>query len=240
MNKDISAPQAITPEIAGKYAIYSMMASNSYHKNDRVRFSVEKAGWIQVDANGKRTTKPTKSHPVSGLAYDIYEKQRTDEVVFAIRGTDSKIDYLTANIAIPPFSFQYKEVNEEFGEYINKHPNKKIIVTGHSLGGGLALSVSVHYGVEAITFDPSPRIFDGLGDLHQPAKRVVIYEDGEILEKLREHWKKISEIVSSENTYQCSFDFNDVSKHRGDYLARGLLELGAAINEELVSIRDVL
>lgn len=233
-------PQAITSDIAGKYAIYAMMASNSYHKDDRVRFDVEKNGWIQVDESGKQTTKPTKKHPLSGLAYDIYEKQGTDEVVFAIRGTDSKADYLTANFAVPPFSFQYREVNKEFGEYIKNHPKKKVIVTGHSLGGGLALSVSVHYGVDAITFDPSPRIFDGLGDHHLPAKRVVIYEGGEILEKVRNHWKKIFEVVSNDNIYKCSFDFGKGSKHRGDYLAHGLLDLGVTTNQELVPIRDAL
>lgn len=233
-------PQEVTPEIAGKYAIYAMMASNSYHKSKRVRFAVEKAGWIQVDGNGKQTTVPTRKHPISGLAYDIYEKQGADEVVFAIRGTDSKFDYLWANFAVPPFSRQYSQLNKEFGEYIKSHPNKKVAVTGHSLGGGLALSVSVHYGVEAITFDPSPRIFDGLGDKHLPAKRVLIYEAGEILEKVRKHWKKVFEVVSSENIYKCSFDFKNVSKHRGDYLARGLLDLGATVNEELVPIRDAL
>lgn len=217
-----------------------MMASNSYHKNDRVRFPVKKAGWIQVDEDGKQTAKPTKKHPLSGLAYDIYEKQGTDEVVFAIRGTDSKRDYIDANFAVPPFSIQYTQVNKEFGEYIKNHPGKKVTVTGHSLGGGLALSVSVHHGVEAITFDPSPRIFDGKGDIHLPAKRVLIYEGGEILEKVRKHWKKISEVVSNENIYKCDFDFKDVSKHRGDYLARGLLDLGATANKELVPIRDAL
>jgi hypothetical protein len=181
---------------------------------------------------------------VCGLAYDIYEKQGTNEVVFAIRGTDGKDDYICANLAIP-FSIPYKEVNKEVGEYIKNHsgknhPSKKVTVTGHSLGGGLALSVSVHHGVEAITFDPSPRIFDGLGDHHLPAKRVIIYEGGEILEKVRKHWKKIFEVVSSENIYKCDFDFKGVSKHRGDYLARGLLDLGATANKELAPIRDAL
>jgi|GEM_PF-847465 len=232
--------QTITPEIAGKYAIYAMMASNSYHKKDRVKFPVELLGWIQVDENGKQTTKPTKKHPLSGLAYDIYEKQGTDEIVFAIRGTDSKLDYPVSNFAFPPFNIQYKQMNEEFGEYIRNHPNKKVVVTGHSLGGGLSLSVSVHHGVDAITFDPSPRVFDGLGDIHRKAIRVAIYEDGEVLENLRNHWSKFHEVVSNDQIYQCSFDFGKVSKHRGDYLALGLLKLGATVNKELMPILDAL
>jgi len=233
-------PQQITPMIAAKYAAYAMMSSNAYHKSDRVTFSVEKPGWIQVDQEGKPTNNPTKEHRDSGLAYDVYEKQGSEEVVFAFRGTDSKRDYLFANFAVPPFSRQYKQANKEFGEYVKKHPAKKIMVTGHSLGGGIALGVSVHYGVDAVTFDSSPRIFDGLGQRNLPATRVLIYQDGEILEKVRQHWRKMFEIVPQANIYRCSFDFQGADKHRSDYLARGLLELGAPASPELTAVLDSL
>jgi hypothetical protein len=234
------APQQITADVAGAYAVYAMMASNCYHKNDRVRFPVEKLGWIQVDRDGTPTTRPTKEHKVSGLAYDIYEKQGMEKAVWAIRGTDSKRDYLWANFAVPPLSLQYKQVNEEFGEYVKKHPNKKITVTGVSLGGGLALSVSVHHGVDAVAFNPSPRIFDGLGDKHRPAKRVMIYESGEILEIVRKYWKKIFEVVPADNIYRCSFDYNNLGTHRSDCLARGLLDLGATVSQDLIAVREAL
>jgi outer membrane protein OmpA-like peptidoglycan-associated protein len=231
----------ITPEVAAKYAIYAMMASNSYHNSERVRFPIEKAGWIQVDMKGKpsRAGKPTQEHG-KFFAYDIYQRQGADEVVFAFRGTDSKLDYLGANFAIG-ISPEYRQARKELGEYIKNHPQQRVTVTGHSLGGGLALSASVHHGVDAIAFDPSPRIFDGLGDKHRSAKRVVIYEDGEILAKIRPHSKKFSEVVEQENVYQCSFLFpKGISKHRGDYLALGLLDLGASVSHDLVLVRDAL
>ena len=232
-------PQTITATAAGKYAVYAMMSSNAYHKTDRVKFAIEKLGWIQIGLDGTPTNNPTKER-TSGLAYDIYRKQGTDEVVITFRGTDSKRDWPTGNLTVGPFSGQYKQARKEFDKYISSHPKDKIIITGHSLGGGLALSVSVRKGVDAIVFDSSPRIFDGLGDKHLPATRVLIYEGGEILEVVRKRWKKIFEVVSQDNIFKCLFDFNGVSKHRSDYLARGLLELGATANPELIPVLDSL
>lgn len=233
--------QSITTDVARKVAAYAMLSSNSYHKDDRVRFAVEKLGWIQVDWEGNPTTDPTKLHPLSGLAYDIFEKEGSNEAVFAFRGTDNREDYLTANLAVPPLNFQYRQARKEFGRYLNQNSHKNAFVTGHSLGGGLALSVSVHHGVTAITFDSSPRIFDGLGDLHEPAERVVVFEGGEILQKFREHWRKVAEVVEKRNIYQCNFKFPDgVSKHRSDYLALGLLHLGATVDPTLKDVLDAL
>jgi putative lipase involved disintegration of autophagic bodies len=231
--------QSISEEVAGRVAAFAMLSSNCYHKDDRVKFAVEKLGWVQVDWDGSPTSEPSKTHSFSGLAYDIFEKQGSNEVVFAFRGTDSKNDYLTANFAVPPFNFQYRQARKEFGRYIDRNTHKNTMVTGHSLGGGLALSVSVHHGVAAITFDPSPRIFAGIGDLHEPAERLIVYEDGEILQLFREHWKKLSDVVEPKNIYRCSFNFPG-SQHRSDYLALGLLKLGASANPALKPVIDAL
>jgi hypothetical protein len=232
-------PSGITADVAAKYAVYAMISSNVYHKTDRVKFPVEKLGWVQVDLEGRPTEKPTKTRR-SGLAYDIYERQNSSEVVFAFRGTDSKKDYLTANLAIWPFSLQYTQAKKAFAAYIKCHPEKKVTVTGHSLGGGLALSMSVRHGVDAVVFDSSPRIFDGLGDKHMPASRVMIYEGGEILSIVRKFWRKIFEVVPQEHIYMASFDFGGANKHRSDYLALGLLNLGTTIDAELIPVRDSL
>ena len=232
--------QSITNQVAGRVAIYAMLASNSYRKNDRVKFKVEMMGWEQVDLDGYPTDEPTKEHKRSGLAYDIYEKVGSNKVVFAFRGTDSKKDYLTANLAVPPFNFQYRQARKAVRKYLNENSHKNVIVTGHSLGGGLALSASVHHGVKAITFDPSPRIFDGIGDMHEPAERIIIYQEGEILQKFRKHSKKISDVVAEKNIYKCHYDFNGESDHRGDLLAKGILIDGAEVNPGLIPVRDSL
>lgn len=232
-----SLSQDVTAETASKYAIYAMVASNSYHKNDRVHFPVEQLGWIQVDLNGKPTSEPTRKFK-SGLAYDIFEKNASDEVIFAYRGTDSKHDYFTSSLTIPPFNIQYIQARKQFLEYKEKNPTKKITVTGHSLGGGLALSMSVRFGVDAVVFDSSPRVFDGVHNKHLPASRVAVYEDGEILVKARKYWHKFSEVVADNDVYKANFDFGKINKHRCDYLALNLLNLGATTSVELETVRS--
>lgn len=237
---DSFAASELTAHVADNFAIYSMIASNSYHRTDRVRFPVEKLGWIQVDVQGRPTEQPTVELP-SGLAYDIFEKQGSNEVIFAFRGSDSTRDYFRANLAVWPFSGQYKQAGKVFKEYLDSHPDKKVTVTGHSLGGGLALGISVRFGVDAVVFDSSPRVLDGLGDRHEPAMRTMIYEGGEMLAAVRKIWKKkFLKIVPRENIYRANFDFGKANKHRSDHLALGLLTLGATVNEALVTVRDAL
>lgn len=223
----------LTHEVAGRVALYAMMAANAYRpSSERIRFKLAKLGWYLVDEDGNHAdhqgvpvTGPTKNHPVSGLAYDVYERLDTNDVVFAYRGTDSWDDYLTANLAIPPFNFQYRQARRELGKYLATNPQRDVTVTGHSLGGGLALSMSVHHGVPAFAFDPSPRIFDGLGDFHEPAPRLVVYQQGEILQEYRAKWSKFSEVVKAADIYCSTRPFPPgVDAHRGDHLANVILE----------------
>ena len=247
---DAFNPSELTANVANEYAIYSMIASNVYHKVDRVRFPVEKLGWIQVDIEGKPTSNPTVEINESGLAYDIFENQNSNEVIFAFRGTDDKKDYTKANLAISPFNIQYKEATEQFKKYLETHKDKNITLTGHSLGGALALSMSVNYGINAIVFNSSPRVSEEVDDMYSPATRVMVYENGEILAALRKIWKKkFLTIVPPKNTYKASFDFGEDNKstlsklaikHRADYLALGLLTLGATVDTNLANVLDTL
>ncbi len=219
--------QPITNSAAAEFAIYAMLSSNCYHHDDREVFKVEKLGWFLQK----------KEKHIGGLAYDIYRHADSGKVIWAFRGTDSKLDYLTANLAFLPFSpfNQYKKANKVFSRYVESNGIEKLSVCGHSLGGGLALSMSVRHGVPAFTFDSSPRIFDGLGDDHKEAQRVIVYEDGEILQKIRAFYPKVKEVVPESSIYKCSFNFSN-SQHRGDKLARGLLEIGSKENLELVPL----
>ncbi len=228
--------QTMTAEVAGGLAIYAMMSANSYKKKSgRIRFDLQKLGWEQVDLDGEPTDQPAKKYKFSGLAYNIYEKVGTNKVVFAFRGTDSKNDYLFANFSIPPFNFQYRQARKAVRKYLIENSHKNVIATGHSLGGGLALSVSVHHGIKAFTFDPSPRVFDGIGNMHEQAERIIVYQKGDILNLARKIWKKDDEVVEKKNIYKCNYPevFKGKSAHRGDLLAKGLLMEGASVNSEL-------
>jgi hypothetical protein len=238
----------ISDVIAAKYALYAMLSANAYHKEDRkeqkekhVRFPVEKLGWSLVGVNGEPTQKSTGNFK-SGFAYDIYRKG--DHAVFAFRGTDSPWDYIMANLAIPPFHKQYRASRNEFERF--KETSKSLGVnrleaTGHSLGGGLALGVSLWFGVSAVTFDPSPRVFDGWPDHKEPAERVAIYQNLEALQPVRARAKKFKGAVKPENIYQCDFAFpKHVMAHSGEYLALGLLCLAARSDNTFTPLVDAL
>ena len=224
---------------AAKYAIYAMVASNTYHKaeSERVRFPVEMLGWMQVDLDDRPTSEPTGTR-MSGLAWDVYEKAGTNEVIFSFRGTDSPLDYLTANAMIWPFAIQYQQARKNLQEYRRGHPEKRITLTGHSLGGGLAAGLSVRKGIDTVIFDPSPRIFDGWGDKHKPAERVVVFQKGEVLTHARRLWPKLVRTFDKRSFFMTEFDFEDFNPHRMDQLALGLLSLGAKSDSALAAVLD--
>jgi len=230
-------PNDISEEIAAQNAIYAMLSCNAYHETDKLNFPVEAAGWQLVDLDGDPSTKPTKDGFLTGFAYDIYEEIDGNKSVIAFRGTDSKKDWALSNLAVP-FSIPYKQAWKAVRKYLEKNPSRNLILTGHSLGGGMALSASVHFGVPAIVFDPSPRIFDGLGDYHEPATRVIIYQNGEVLERLRELINKAYDVVKTEDIYVCHFDFEKANEHRIDILAKFLAIKGMERDIDLKKIID--
>ncbi len=230
-------PTEISGETAAKYAQFAMLASNCYHDATKPVFPVGLLHWFLVDRHGTPTDEPTREGWFTGFAYDIFENSRTNETVIAFRGTDSKQDWLFSNLAVP-VSIPYKSALKAARNYIKDNPQRSLTVVGHSLGGGLALGVSVHYGVPAITFDPSPRIFDGLGDFHEPATRVIVFQQGEILERFRAKLiHKAYDVVLPEHLLRCDFDFDQANLHRIDRLAWKLADLGSGENGAL---RDVI
>ena len=231
----MSDPIAMTPEIASKYAIYGLLANNCYHEEKKPPYLVERIGWWLVDTDGDRTQDATKESVLTGFAYDIYEHENSNDAVIAFRGTDSLKDWALSNLAVP-FSIPYKQANKAVRIYLQMHPQKNLTLVGHSLGGGMALGASSRFGVPAITFDPSPRIFDGLGDYHENALRVVIYQNGEILEEVRNRWSKVAEVVKPENVYECRYDFDKANAHRIDVLSLRLAQDAATVNPEIARV----
>lgn len=230
----------VTDQIAGTNAIYAMMACNCYHETGKLQFPIEILNWQLVDRDGEPTDKPSKDGFITGFAYDIFENQTSNNSVIAFRGTDSKKDWFLSNIAVP-FSIPYKSAIKAVRKYLEKNPSRNLTVVGHSLGGGLALGASVHQGVPAITFDPSPRIFDGLGDYHFPARRLIIFQHGEVLEKLRSKLiDKAYDVVDLGNVYEAKYDFGPDNAHRIDILAANLTKQGLTANVSLTPIVEWL
>lgn len=229
----------IIPEIAGKYAVYAMMSENVYHKKENPPYGkyLKELGWKQVDKNGNETDSSVIGW--CGFRYDIYDHEKTTDTVIAFRGTEGIGDFLCANFALV-VSPQYKQARKEVSEFFHEH-NRKVTLTGHSLGGGLALSASLLYGFDAVIFNPSPRVFDGRKNIHCRAKRTMIFDDHEILKYPRWLSPKFKKVMKGSDVYETDFTTGwGIQNHFIDNLTNGLITKGAEYNKELIPIRDKL
>jgi pimeloyl-ACP methyl ester carboxylesterase len=163
----------------------------------------------------------------TGLALAVFEhrdKGKLAEVVVSFRGTDDCKDWET-NLE-PWHRIQIKPAEDNFKAIVERYrdSNARIVVTGHSLGGGLALHISFHNpGVDAVVFDASPVAKPGL----HPAKasRVSIWESGEALEAPRESVR-----IRWPNTTRLEYRFVHglpIDQHSMPVLAANLVKLGA-------------
>lgn len=220
-------PFGMDSSLARKYALYAMMSSNTYLKSDRTYFPLESLGWTKIDLEGNPTTGHTYTpsfigNLFSNLQYDIWVNSQENTAVMAVKGTDEKLDWVLSNGAFG-ISIAYKSAKKHYLAYVKKHPNQHVIMTGHSLGGGIALSVSLWEGPDAIVFDTSPRVFDGNEDSKKPAQRISISHTKDPLGLIRDIYPKYLSIMRPEDIIKASFNFNGESPHRSDLLAEGIL-----------------
>ncbi len=114
----------------------------------------------------------------SGMQAAVYEDMETNTLVLAFRGTEScssfkKLAECALDIAAdslltfgedgPQFrhAFSYAE------DVVERYPDREIIVTGHSLGGGLAQAVGAALSLETFAFNSAP-VPDDFFDKHPP------------------------------------------------------------------------
>ncbi len=226
-----SETKPFTKAVASEVAIYSMMASNAYANDlQKTHFPIEALGWKKVDLKGNPVPETQNSYTsktfvgsiFSNLQFDIWEDSNSNKTIIAFNGTKEKIDWVTGNLAIG-ISIPYKSAKKHVREYIDAHPDRKVSVTGHSLGGGLALSVSFWEGVDAIVFNTSPRIYDGIKNANASASRLTVFQQGEILQKIRKWYPKFLNKIKPDQIVETNFNYPGGTSHRSDLLAEGLL-----------------
>jgi hypothetical protein len=239
----------LKPGDAARIAPYAMMAANAY--NPEKQFPIERLGWTRLKRTGNSAHDTTQNHRFS-LAYDIYCNDSRRQYAFVFRGTDSYLDFLWANLAVGT-SLEYGFAEREFVKFrreVEKKPapynDYKIVLVGHSLGGGMSLRESVVHGVPAIVFDPSPRLFGPAVSKFEVARRDVVFEKGEILAPLRERTSAwyLATKRGEGTVYEVNYDFgkeannaHGLSKmaklHSMPLLAAGIVEKGVAADPRL-------
>ena len=225
--------QTVTPDLANQVVFFAMMCARTYLSDETdSRFPIERFGWRKVNHEGRPVEDRSNSYYpktcwgrlFSNLQFDIWEHKETSDTVIAFKGTDEPIDWLSGN-AMLGISIPYKSAKKHALNYQKRFPNRKLMLTGHSLGGGLALSVSVWHGMDAIVFNSSPRIFDGCRNMNKPASRMAIFQEQDPLQLLRARWPKFLSKIPDAAIYRTDFDYGAESNHRMDLLADGLVQL---------------
>jgi pimeloyl-ACP methyl ester carboxylesterase len=201
---------------------YALMSSNVYRDPENSP-AYRIPGWEFVSRSESR----------SGLALEEWQRKnedgRVEEVAVVFKGTDftSVADWRTNLALIEPR--QHREAYQYVRGVLDRWRGKgvRVVATGHSLGGALALNMSLRFpNVHFIGFDPSPRAFHGVGR-YGPADRLLIYERGEILSFLRWPW---AHRLNDFERYR--FDFMDfilgrsitsAQEHSMYLISRGLL-----------------
>jgi len=170
-----------------KFYIYAIMSSNTYE--DKVQ--IEIPGW-------KRIRKVVNDH---GFSADLYVSDDEKNLVIAFRGTDDVKDWIYGNADFD-INGQYGDADVLFHEVLSQYPGKRILTTGHSLGGGLAMHISLlNKGVDAVVFNPSPRVFAHKKYDSYDNSISVIDETGEVLEIVRKLFATMKKIKYEEYRY---------------------------------------
>lgn len=132
----------------------------------------------------------------NGLRYDVYYRDASSkqlDLMIAFRGTVGAQGWI-ANFSWITQWFhrgQYEQAQEEFPEIVQLAQSElakgraiAITTTGHSLGGGLARHVAMHYQcTSAVVFNAS-FVTNTLNAEFTPPIQVFVYEKGDYFERL--------------------------------------------------------
>jgi len=179
-DRDTADPSRV--ELAKRHFIHAAMANNAY-ANPAKKPVFALPGWHLLEALESDTD----------LALQVYgdapRMEDSKAIVVAYRGTESLVDWGN-NFALkdPP---QYKQAYQHMKALRERFPAAKVTAVGHSLGGGIAMNMSMRVeGVDAVAFNMSPRIRFGKTKPY-PAYRASIFEVGEILTGLTKGYSAV-------------------------------------------------
>jgi hypothetical protein len=226
----VSAIQ-LPENVACHNIMYAEMASLAYHLDPIAApgWYIPEApkDWHRIRADGQAISaadhRAASDHPFTGLAYDIWQHDvDKHSYVFAYRGSEGTVDdWLFGNL-MAPISPPYRQARNELAAFLRDvDSSATITAVGHSLGGGLALSVSLRVGVRAVVFNTSPRVNDGWGTEANDLERLLIFQTGEPLRRFTPLWAgKLESITKPDHRYEAALSHG--ASHRHDKLACGM------------------
>lgn len=216
--------------LAKRHYLHAVMANNSYRAPDNKPIFII-PNWYLI--NSLEST--------SGFGLLLYGNRPTaaesSDLVVAYRGTDfESLDDWGNNLS-PKEPMQYKQAFSHLNELRKLNPSAKITVTGHSLGGGIALNMSMRMReIDAVAFNASPRIYFGKTS-KLPNYRAHLYELGEGLNGLFGPWIRVR--LPNETAYgNYNFldyrviSFSPVQEHGIYELTRGLILVAMTRGDE--------
>ena len=185
---------------------YAQLSKNVY--NDEFQFDV---------SSYFETIKEYPNESIDFYAV-LFKDKSNGEFVLAFRGTDSFKDFKTGN---NPFKqSQNNYAMKIFDEIKTKYGAKSHTVVGHSLGGGIAIHISLNREhVTAYSFNGSP-VFRNKNNVKN--NRFSIVEHGEILKIVRALGREADQLYTS---IGCTSG-NPITQHDMQSLATCLTEIG--------------
>ena len=158
---------------------------------------------------------------------ELFIKRKDSTYVLAFRGTDSMEDFKTGN---NPFSQKQNELGlKVFDSVRNKYgENIKIIITGHSLGGGIAIHVSLNRAnLTAFSFNGSAIFRER--DVVFVNSRYSIVEYGEVLKAIRIFGREADQLYTSIN---CNKSGGPIKQHSMLSLTTCITQIASIESEE--------
>lgn len=217
--------------LAKRHFVHAAMASNTYRSpTDKPIFAIP--DW--------RLLRSLQSP--SGLLLDVYGNSdnvsTSTKLVVAYRGTDGASWDDWGNNLAPREPAQYREAYAHLRDLRMENSGAEYTVVGHSLGGGIALNMSLRFdGVDAVGFNPSPRIHFGRTSTSYNNQRTTLYEVGEVLNLISGPWTRLR---LPDDTAHGNYNFLDyrtlafspIPEHGIYELTRGLLLVAMTRGDE--------
>ena len=171
---------------------YAIASDVVYEDAEHIPFA-ENETWTQLDIDQEDLL----STGFYGKSWVRTLPDNTSELVVSFRGTDSAVDFFRGNFVFVPYIFgttQFDAAMQFTDDAISAAKKQhigysKLVLVGHSLGGGLAQYVQpFKENSLAVVFNPSPnkgRIYSLFSSHVSDINAVRLYEDGEALEFVR-------------------------------------------------------